>query len=265
MGFFTYDDFVPYLKGMEAEHSVAQYDALDRISERFPGRLVLVLESASDEEMAQREENEERTEEERTEVGRLIYEGKFEEALELYKELSVREIDDFRGRESNVVKAMKNVIGEDDVVACVVAFGSAHTTMAHVLRKGGHNVIWGYDEKVVDDTYWHDPSAALIRKLVSSGKDSVSEIEWFRAMLGEKVYSYVRAIGLAESIISEEDISQTLVIKTKDVLRRKLSSMDDVKMMKMLFEMNFRIFGKSKPFSDFELFKMISRGFTLKD
>jgi hypothetical protein len=107
--------------------------------------------------------------------------GDFESAVNLFMENAEWLAKDAELREKLVVKKITDKLDKEPFL---VKFGTSHTGIVHLLREMGIAIQMVFPDKN-GSTYLFDPESAVIRKVRFRGLKSVSEIEWYKAMLGD--------------------------------------------------------------------------------
>lgn len=186
-----------FIKDLEDEYKEAELIALDSIFLKYrprntkTSRMGVLFESTAD----QTKDFNEPFQENEAEIYKLMHDGNLSAAMELFQ----RNVRYMAGisliREELVAEKVMNYLGED-VSAIFIRFGTNHTGIYHRLRKMGlDNVSRVFLDQ--DDTidFHFDPGAAAIRKIMNKGFDALSEIEWYRALIGETTLHLLKAIS----------------------------------------------------------------------
>lgn len=132
-------------------------------------------------------------------IFQLSMEGYFQDAISLLKKDSQKMASDSLIREDIISNQIIEHIGPG-VSAIVARFGSNHTGIYHRLRKLGLNNLSRVflDQGKENRSYYFEPMSVAIRKIMNRGVGSLSELDWYKALIGHAVLRV-----LFESLIPE--------------------------------------------------------------
>lgn len=125
----------------------------------------------------------------------LLEEGNFESALTLFKKRVFIEANNATYRQEGVANKVKNYLEATENAKVIIAFRTAHSGIQHGLQRQNISVQKQFLDKSDKEKFQFDPQTAAIRKVIFKGYDTLSDTEWYQAMLGDFVYTFVRGMN----------------------------------------------------------------------
>lgn len=155
--------------------------------------------------------------------------GNFDDALDLFKKRTKVMAKVCLVREANVIKRISNIEKEGNISHVFIQFGSNHSHLYGQLRQNGLEANRVFlDDSEDSTTHWFDPGGAAIRKCMYRGVESLSELEWYKSMIGDIVYD----IGQRINIEMGDVMSEQAIAKMSIKVARNFKSVDDVELFR---------------------------------
>lgn len=126
------------------------------------------------------------------EIFKQSMDGNFNTALDLFKKDTQKTASDSLIRENMITNQITDHI-KNGVSAIIARFGSNHTGIYHRLSRQGINNLSRVfiDNKDKKNQYYFEPMSVVIRKIMNQGAGSLSELDWYRGLIGHTVFQFL--------------------------------------------------------------------------
>ncbi|OGE19429.1 hypothetical protein A3J19_01920 [Candidatus Daviesbacteria bacterium RIFCSPLOWO2_02_FULL_41_8] len=212
---------------------------IDKLQLQFPDqegerRIGVITEAATDEELQIKEQARKRYDENVQKSLGYVYNGQFEEGLLPFQEATLYLAEGIKTREPRMVDKICEYLQKDDTIAVIATLGTAHTGVAHGIRRRGF--IASYDlVQQESPLYLFQPGVTLVRRCAFLGMDSISSTEWRQGLIGDAAYDLLeKANNDLKKGLSEQHMVRMASAFTQNFTKQE--EIDD-------FERNVRKYG----------------------
>lgn len=173
-----------------------QYNLLDEIARRYPGRLYLLPEWQEDETLDSifDENGRIRSLVMKRHALEVAYGGDFSAALPIFQETVELQAENDSKRDEQILKYIQTALGYEDIVGFVGFIGAAHTSLSHGLKKAGYNVIRTFPGKE-DGKFIYDPSTVASRFRSFFPDRDINRDDWMILLTQTVIFESLKAIS----------------------------------------------------------------------
>lgn len=188
-------------------------------------RVGLVIESRPDDEVNNALTARRKLDEDFTELELQMFKGDFDRALPFFKSSRAYLANNSLVREKRIVQDIEAILGKKDTLAVIGTLGSVHTGVHQTLRKHGYNSRYEFLESELGQ-YIYDPGSGILRKYMIKGKETITDLQWYQAMIGSAIYNYLDRVT---TLSPDPRYSRQDIVKISHVVTSQIKDMETVK------------------------------------